>query len=312
MVSAISSNTADIRNVSGNLDQSSLALNEIARELAAVVEETAASYEEMSATFDTNLENLRTQLEHSEDIRHDIVRINQESGRLTTRIADLGGKIDDAVEQALAGEKTIQKSIGAVQGLTGYLKDIETTINSINDVADKINLLALNAAIEAARAGEAGRGFSVVADEVNKLADQTTDMVKGIQKTIIEQSGNMTRELTFISNTSKIFSEIRSRISETRDVLAESVNFTPSLAGMNADIEAKIEKLGDISNTVYSFSQEQKTVVEELTKAIKIISEMSQNTLSSAQHVRPYTQEDDTSADALAGNVDQLTGGRAR
>ena len=95
----------------------------------------------------------------------------------------------------------MSKSAKVIEGLAGYLRDIDGTINAINDVADKINLLALNAAIEAARAGEAGRGFSVVADEVNKLADQTTDLVEGILSTITEkQTNRISSELSYISS----------------------------------------------------------------------------------------------------------------
>jgi methyl-accepting chemotaxis protein len=307
MVDTIANNTTEVRTVSADLNQSSTVLTDIAKDLAAIVEETAASYEEMSTTFESSLQDVKIQLEQSEVVSGDISRINADSRQLTGRIARLTEQVNDAVRQIEEGEKTVSKSAKVIEGLAGYLLDIDRTINAINEVADKINLLALNAAIEAARAGEAGRGFSVVADEVNKLADQTTDLVKGIQSTITEQTNRISSELSYISSAAKIFSDIRARISETRDVLSETINFTDSLGRKNEDIQHKIGKLGEISNNIYTFSREQKTVVEELTKAINSISELSQNTLSNAEMVGGYARIIGMSAEQLAGNIRSFT-----
>ena len=77
---------------------------------------------------------------------------------------------------------------GVFDILKSSFKDISNLSESISEIANETNLLALNAAIEAARAGEAGRGFSVVAEEIRKLAEQSKDTVTKIQNIICSDS----------------------------------------------------------------------------------------------------------------------------
>jgi methyl-accepting chemotaxis protein len=79
-------------------------------------------------------------------------------------------------------ELTTSKTV--IHTLAAQCRDIDGILDVINSIANQTNLLALNAAIEAARAGEAGRGFSVVADEIRSLAIKTQSSTGEIQKMI--------------------------------------------------------------------------------------------------------------------------------
>ncbi len=307
MVDTITVNSGEVKNVSADLRSAAASLSDIARELTAIVEQTASAYEEMSSNFESNLDEVKVQLGSSDSVKSDISQINQSSGQLSERIDRLTGSINEAVDQIEGGEKTISRSVQVIEDMAKYLKSIEEAINAVNEVADKINLLALNAAIEASRAGDAGRGFSVVADEVNKLADQTSELVKGIQNTISEHTEKISGEIEYISGTSSIFSDVRTKIQETRDVLSETVDFTNGLIKMNSQIQENLTRHTEISSNIYDFSIQQKEVVDELTRAINSIAELSQNTLENSDLVKTYSRIVDMSADELTQNLEALS-----
>ena len=91
------------------------------------------------------------------------------------------------------GEGTLQKTLTGMEGIQESSNRIFEILDIINEIAERTNLLALNAAIEAARAGEEGRGFSVVASEVGKLAEMSSRHASEIEN-LIRRSHDQTME----------------------------------------------------------------------------------------------------------------------
>lgn len=303
------SKSEEVKRLSSDLNVSATKLYDIARELSTIVEETSSAYEEMSSSFESNLNAIKQQADSMDVIKNDIEGIDTSSIQISQRITRLSHSIEQAVKQSEDGEVTITKSISAIESIAEYLKEVEQTIVNINEIADKINLLALNAAIEAARAGESGKGFSVVADEVNKLADQTADIVKGIHSTIAEQARMITNEIQYISKATEAIKAIRRGITETFNVLKDTVDFTNELNTKNKDIKTKLETFKELSGSVYNFSMEQKVTLEELTKAVNAIIEISQQALESAEFVQGFSRILDLSAKELSESIGYATNG---
>ncbi len=130
------------------------------------------------------------QLNEMNDGLYDMSKTSAAITDASLKSTEIAGKGEELVQKTVGQMNSIDRSVkqaeAVVKGLEAKSKDITSILRVINGIADQTNLLALNAAIEAARAGESGRGFSVVAEEVRKLAAQSAGSAKEIEHLIQE------------------------------------------------------------------------------------------------------------------------------
>ncbi|MCC4832766.1 methyl-accepting chemotaxis protein [Shewanella sp. 10N.7] len=142
-------------------------------------------------------------LGHIEGVRGTVLQahidINNEK-EASEQINDSLDASNQSLESMVEGIETItQKMTGLttnISGLSSMADNINSFVATISKISDQTNLLALNAAIEAARAGDAGRGFSVVADEVRALASNTNGSAKEVAE-LVQQIIQSTNETVF-------------------------------------------------------------------------------------------------------------------
>lgn len=150
----------------------------------------SATTEELTAGMEEGSESANAVQESTEEMGNavsNLTRRAEEGARAATEISDNAGRIrqqaTEAIRQAEDMYRTTQKRLSDSIEEARSVSRIAELSDSILAISVQTNLLALNAAIEAARAGEAGRGFSVVADEIRKLAEESKDTVTEIQET---------------------------------------------------------------------------------------------------------------------------------
>ena len=135
---------------------------------------------------DENTQTLQVLLDINENVSTKISNIESDSSDLM----DISNNNDVSLKQVLDIIMAVTESIKSTSNATNILeeksKQVDDILTTIGSIADRTNLLALNASIEAARAGEVGKGFSVVADEIRSLAENSRDSLRDIDNIINE------------------------------------------------------------------------------------------------------------------------------
>ena len=232
VVDGIRMSSANINNAANSMSGASQALSRSTTDQAASLEEISSSMEEMVSSIEENANSAKQADTIAKNVVTEVERVSQAS----------------------------TKSIKAI-------KDIIQKIAIINDIAFQTNLLALNAAVEAARAGSYGKGFSVVANEVKKLAERSktaADDIKVISSTsieITEESSRLLAELIpDINKTSKLIQEI-AEASHVQNIGAQQIS-------------ESIQQLNDVTQQNAATSEEMATSSEELSSQAVNMEEM--------------------------------------
>lgn len=186
------------------------------------------------------------------DVAKNTSNIAQISTQAFDHAKDGEGVVKRSVDEVQAIASTVAESSQVMQRLGESSGQIGDIVGVINDIADQTNLLALNAAIEAARAGEQGRGFAVVADEVRKLAERTTQATSQINSMISSIQSEVAHAGVAMNNaTLRVESGVEfSR--KTGDSLRNIVSSVNTLQSMVQQIASATEEMSSVSETISS------------------------------------------------------------
>lgn len=269
LMRAMQQMTVSLRDLLHNLTSGIAQLATATEEMAAISQQNAAGVSQQKA----ETEQVATAMNEMAATVQDVAKNAEEASTAATESATEAQRGEQVVSQTIQHIKTLAHEVAnsaqAISELKQQSSNIGAVLDVIKSIADQTNLLALNAAIEAARAGDAGRGFSVVADEVRALAFRTQESTGQIEQLISALQHKAEAAVTNMTKSAGLAEHTlgsADNVSEAIETISKAVQ---SIQAMNQQIAAA--------------ALQQSTVAEQINRSIFSIRDVAEQSAQASE-----------------------------
>lgn len=303
---------AELRNLVNNIMGTSEEISETSSHLESSSKEVGATSKQVAMSIQEVANGAEKQSQNIDQVSEKIQQFNSGLNNLSNTNNQVEGLSTEMNEVIIEGQKKMNnlnlqmdKIIQSIRDVGSDIKELEEFSNEIggiieiiNSIADQTNLLALNAAIEAARAGSAGKGFSVVADEIKDLAEESSssaDKIKKLIDKVTKKTEILGHEMDvsekeisageeIISSVNSTFDSVNNKIDQvnegmkkTTSVIEANLNYSNEIAQNIVNISDIAENSSASAQEVAAASEEQTASVEDLSSISTVLSEKASN-----------------------------------
>ncbi|MDR2518662.1 MAG: methyl-accepting chemotaxis protein [Spirochaetaceae bacterium] len=244
-----------------------------------------------------------------------VTSIEQLSSSITSVSGDIGKRLaitKGLSEAAIDGNDKVKNVLDVVKELSENMESIKTVISSINAISAQTNMLAMNAAIEAAHAGQAGRGFSVVADEIRNLSEVTRKNAVNITETVKNTMTALNDVRSTVSKASAAMLWIEEEVTKASSSFEAIIQNMRKLEGDGAGMAKIAQGIGASSQDLRTHSGEIITGLTNISNAIHQLTALEHHVRQSAStiggsaiHITGFVQDTITHNTQMQGVLDQ-------
>jgi len=266
MMSGMAASSAQVSAESQHISGASKKVSEAAQRQTDATTAMAAAMEEMTAS----IEQISQSAKETESNSSTAASLAEQGTRV---VGEAAGEINQVAA-------TVENASGKISALVKSAEEVGEIANVIKEIANQTNLLALNAAIEAARAGEQGRGFAVVADEVRKLAERTSEATIKIEEII---GAIRTETVSAIEAMQAAGPQVASGVDKAQN--AEAL-----LREIMSSASATLSRIRDVASAAREQSTASNAIASQVESVAQMVEHTTDSTVATAQSVEKLEQ----------------------
>lgn len=249
-------------------------LSELLLQISRSADNVAAGSEQVSSGSQNLAQGTTEQAASVEELTGMMSEISDQAYRNSRDAREASEKAQMVKENATESSRSMQEMVKAMAEISGKSDEIRKIVKTIEDFSFQTNILALNAAVEAARAGDRGKGFSVVANEVRSLANQSSAASKSTAALIQSSLQAVENGRRIANETDNALAEVVSGIDNVSELLFHITDASSKQFDANRQVTENINLISEVVQTNSATAEECAAASEELASQAQLLKEL--------------------------------------